>query len=169
MTNDSFSETAENNSRDVRLSTSATAFVKLPTINMKRFNGKIENWHIFIDSFECAIDTNDTFSDIQKMNYLKNLVEDKAATIISSIKLANENYNICLNLLKERYEDKQLMVHSYIMKLLKLENITEVKNVSGLRKLFDTINIRVRTLGYRPLLIQIITSKIPDDWNLIIS
>ena len=35
MTNDSISETAENNSREVRLSTSATAFVKRPTINKK--------------------------------------------------------------------------------------------------------------------------------------
>ena len=42
------------------------------------------------------------------MNYLQNHVEGKAATIISSIKLANDNYNICLNLLKERYEDKQI-------------------------------------------------------------
>ena len=72
---------------------------------------------------------------------MKNLVKGKAAAIISSIKLANENYNICLNLLKERYEDKQLMIHSHMSKLLKFENITDVKDVSGLRKLFDTIDI----------------------------
>ena len=35
MTNDSISETAENNSREVRPSTSATAFVKRPTKNIK--------------------------------------------------------------------------------------------------------------------------------------
>ena len=34
MTSDSISETAENNSREVRPSTSATAFVKLSTINI---------------------------------------------------------------------------------------------------------------------------------------
>ena len=72
---------------------------------------------------------------------MKNLVKGKTAAIISSIKLANENYNICLNLLKERYEDKQLMIHSHMSKLLKFENITDVKDVSGLRKLFDTIDI----------------------------
>ena len=62
-------------------------------------------------------------------------------------------------------------------KLLKLENITDVEDVSGLRKLFDTIDVQVRSLknlGYEPdrcgpLLIPIITSKIPDDLNLIIS
>ena len=129
------------------------------------------------DIFECAIDKNDTLSDIQKMNYLKNLVEDKGGTVISSIKLANQKYNVCLNLLKERCEDKQLMIHSQISKILKLENITQVQDVSGLRKLLDTIDIQVQSLKnlghepdrHEPLLIPIITSKLPDDLNLIIS
>ena len=111
------------------------------------------------------------------MNYLKNFVEGKATTIISSIKLAHENYNICLNLFKERHEDKQLMIHFHMSKFLKLKNITDVKDVSGLKKLFDTIDIQVRSLKnlgykpdrYEPLLIPIIISKIPDHLNLIIS
>ena len=52
MKNSSFSETAENNSREVCPSTSVTAFVKLPIINIKSFDGEPENWHTFIDSFE---------------------------------------------------------------------------------------------------------------------
>ena len=56
LANDSFSETAENNSREVRPSTSVTAFVKLSTINIKSFDGKPENWDTFIDSSECVID-----------------------------------------------------------------------------------------------------------------
>ena len=151
--------------------------MKLPTINIKSFDDEPENWHTFIDSFECAIDKNGTMSDIQKMNYLKNLVKGKTATVISSIKLANENYIICLNLLKKIYKNKQLMIHSHMSKLLSLEHITDVKDVSGLRKLFDTNDIQVRSLKnlgyepdrYRPLLIPITTSKILDDLNLIIS
>ena len=150
------------------------AFVKLPTINIKSFDGEQEHRHTFIDSFECAIDKNDTSSNIQKLNYLKNLVECKAATIISSIKLANENYNICLNLPKERHKCKYFMIHSHMSKLLKLENMTDVKDVSGLRKLFDTIDIQARSLKnlgcepdrYGPLLIPIITSKIPHYLSL---
>ena len=47
-TNDSFSETAENNSRDVRPSILVTAFVKFPTINTKSFDGEPQYWHTFI-------------------------------------------------------------------------------------------------------------------------
>ena len=43
MTNDSFCETVEDNSRDLRLSSSATPFVKLPTINIKCFDSESEN------------------------------------------------------------------------------------------------------------------------------
>ena len=43
MTNDSISETAENTSREVGPSTSAAAFVKLPTINIKSFDGAPES------------------------------------------------------------------------------------------------------------------------------
>ena len=81
--------------------------MKLPTISRKSFDGKLERCHTFIDSLDCAADKNATLSDIQKMNYLKNLVKGKVATIISSIKLANENYNICLNLLKRDW--RQIM------------------------------------------------------------
>ena len=31
-------------------------------------------------------------------------------------------------------------------KLLKLENITDIRDISGLRELFDTIDIQVRSL-----------------------
>ena len=63
MTDNSFSETVKDNL--------AVAFLKLPTINMKRFDEELENLHTFIDSFECAIDKNDTLCDIQKINYLR--------------------------------------------------------------------------------------------------
>ena len=69
------------------------------------------------------------------------------------------------------------MIHSQMSKLLKLDNITDVKDVSRLRKFFDTIDIQVWSLkslcyepdSYKLSLIPIITSKIPDDLNLIIS
>ena len=75
MANDFVSETLEDNS--------ALAFVKFPTISIKCFDSES-------DSFEFAINKNDTLSDIQNVNYLKKLFKGEAASIISYIKLANE-------------------------------------------------------------------------------
>lgn len=71
MTNDSYSENVEASWSDARPSSSAVAFVKLPTIIAKYFSGSSENWHKFLDSLECTVDENYT------LNYLKNHVEGK--------------------------------------------------------------------------------------------
>lgn len=78
------------------------AFVKFGSMNIKHFDGEPENRDTFVDSLECAIDENDTLCDIQKMICSKNLIDVKAETLISNIKLANENSQGCLKLLKER-------------------------------------------------------------------
>ena len=146
-------------------------FVKLATITLKRFDIKPENWQTFYDNFECAIHNNADLSDVQKWTYLQNLVDWKASDIIYGIKLSNENYKIALDLLKEHYDDKQLLIHSHMQKLLNLKTVEDVKDTCLLRRLFDIIEIQIRSLKnlgyesdrYRPLLIPIITSKLPQE------
>ena len=50
------------------------------------------------------------------MTYLKNLVEGEASDIIAGLKLSDENYARSLNLLKECYNDKQLLIYSHTQK-----------------------------------------------------
>ena len=67
------------------------------------------------------------------MTYLKNLVEGQASHIIAVLKLLHENYVISLNLLKERYNDKQLLIYSHIQKLLNLKQVEDIKDVCLLK------------------------------------
>ena len=101
MEDHSFSEAVEDNSRDVWPSIAEAVIKKLPTINLKCFYGKPEKYHTFIDWLECVIDKNGTLA---KWHFI---VKGNDTIIILSVKLGNENYNICLNLPKEIYEDKQ--------------------------------------------------------------
>ena len=111
------------------------------------------------------------------MTYLQNLVDGKASDIIYGIKLSNENYKIALDLLKERYDDKQLLIHSHMQKFLNLKTVKYVKDKCLLGRLFDIIEIQIRSLKnlgyesdrYGPLLIPIITSKLPQELHLFIS
>jgi len=48
---------------------------KLPKLEMKRFNGRPTEWKAFIDCFDSAVLSNTKLSNIDKMNYLKSLVE----------------------------------------------------------------------------------------------
>ena len=73
MTINSFSEIAENNSREVRPRTSGPTFMKLWWQTRK-----LAYIHRFIWVCDSMVtDKNDTLSEILRMNYLKNLVEGK--------------------------------------------------------------------------------------------
>ena len=48
--------------------------IKLPKIELKKFNWYPLNWRTFIDSFECSVDKNEQLSSVEKNNYLINLV-----------------------------------------------------------------------------------------------
>lgn len=88
-------------------SSASASNVKLPHIEIKTFDGQPSNWQTFIDSFECAIDKNDSLSPIQKLTYLKNLVEKDAA---STLEGTNNNYELVTNSYKFLHICKNLFL-----------------------------------------------------------
>ena len=86
--------------------TSKSFTVRLPKIEIKPFNGEVEKWNEFWDSYLHAIHDSDC-SNAQKMTYLKSLLSGPAAATISGFKTTDENYALAINLLKERYDNKQ--------------------------------------------------------------
>ena len=148
--------------------------VKLPKLEIKPFDGQLENWHEFWDSFNCTIHQSD-ICNVQKMTYLKNLVIGSAAATIAGFKLSNETQAVTL--LHERYDNKQLQVSSHMNNLLLLQPITTLREVDALRDLYNKVETQIRSLEnlgidstkYGPLLIPVLLSKIPDELNLIIS
>ncbi|XP_065675822.1 uncharacterized protein LOC136092029 [Hydra vulgaris] len=151
--------------------------VKLPVLKLDNFDGKPEKWTSFIENFDCAINANNDLSGIQKMTYLRNLLRGPALSSISGLSLSNENYKVALDILKERYDNKQNMISSHMKKLLSLERVHNLNKIDRLRYLLDSIEIQIRSLEnlkitsemYGPLLIPIILQKIPDELNLIIN
>ena len=73
---------------------------KLPKLEMKRFNGRPTEWQAFIDCFDSAVHSNPKLSNIDKMNYLKSLVEGPAAASIKGLPLTSENYNSARKILE---------------------------------------------------------------------
>ncbi|KYQ53251.1 hypothetical protein ALC60_07614 [Trachymyrmex zeteki] len=68
--------------------------VKLPTINLPSFNGKIEEWTKFADAFKKTIHSNRALPNIQKFIYLRSCVSGAAARVIEDIELFDDNYSI---------------------------------------------------------------------------
>ena len=82
-----------------------------------------------------------------------------------------------MNLLKDRYDNKQLQISSHMKRLLEIGEITNINKVESLRKMYDLVKTQIRSLEnldiksdmYGPMLVPIVMSKLPEDINLIIT
>ncbi|GBO42723.1 hypothetical protein AVEN_211318-1 [Araneus ventricosus] len=82
--------------------------VKLPTLSVPTFNGKIENWIMFKDMFVASVIENKSISNSMKLQYLKASCRDEALRVIQSISISDANFDIAWKFLEDRlscYED----------------------------------------------------------------
>lgn len=63
-------------------SVSAPMTIKLPEMRLPTFDGKIENWASYFESFCSMIDQNPDLTPVQKLQYLRSTLSGKAAACI---------------------------------------------------------------------------------------
>lgn len=85
--------------------------IKLPEVKIQTFSGKIEEWQPFCQLFNTLITDNPSLSDIQKLIYLKSYVRDEPLQLIESLQVTHGNFNIALNVLKNRYENRLSIIN----------------------------------------------------------
>ena len=100
----------------------------------------------FIDSFESAAEKSNQISDIEKMNYLVNLVKGEAEATVKGLTLSHDNYKVTLDLLKARFADPQLLISAHMNRLLELETVQDISGARELRKLSDQVETNIRCL-----------------------
>ena len=96
---------------------------KLPKINLRPFSGDPINLQPFLDSFKSAIDDNKKLSSIDKMNYLRSLLNGAAAAAIQGLPLT-ENYEAAKAILNKRYGNKQTIINAHMEGLVKIPAVT---------------------------------------------
>ena len=75
----------------------------LPKLEVRKFGGKISEWQEFWDSFESAIDKNESLANVDKFSYLRGLLIEPARSAIAGFALTSANYGAAVELLKKRY------------------------------------------------------------------
>ena len=156
---------------------SSSVQVKLPKINLRKFNGDPCSWVPFFDSFQATVDKNPNLATIDKFNYLRGLLEGPALATIAGITLSDVNYQQALDLLKNRFANPQLIISSHMESLYKLKEVDTVHDVQRVRNLYDKIESNIRGLmglginkeQYGPMLIPLMMGKIPSEFRLMIS
>lgn len=102
----------------------AEKLVRLPTIQLPKFNGSYDSWLEFRDTFTSLIHSDSNIDVINKFHYLRASLEGSAAVVIDSIEFSSSNYSIAWNLLCERFDNKRLLIQNHVTDLFNIEAIT---------------------------------------------
>ena len=148
--------------------------IKLPRIDIKKFSGDVTEWQTFFDSFEVAVHSNNKLCSIEKMNYLLSYLTGEALKTVQGLKLSEPNYSAAIEMLQERYGDKQVLISTHMNKLLNLSNSGNLNDLKYLRQLYNNIDTQVRSLtslgvdpdSYGQMLIPVVMSKLPENLKL---
>ncbi|XP_044165250.1 uncharacterized protein LOC122949186 [Acropora millepora] len=151
--------------------------VKLPKLDLRKFDGDISKWPSFWDAFESAVHSNTKLAPIDKFNYLNSLLVKSAYEAISGLSLTAANYDEAVAILKRRFGNKQLIINKHMETLLNINSVKSGLNIQALRQLHDLIESHVRSLkslgvsssSYGSLLSSVVMSKLPQDLRLIVT
>ncbi|KAJ8945553.1 hypothetical protein NQ318_020399 [Aromia moschata] len=119
--------------------------VKLPTINLPKFNGEYNVWLEFHDTFSSLIHANSEISDIQKFHYLRASLVEGAAQVIAAIEFSEQNYKVAWDILCNRFNNPRLLIKNHVRALFNLETIIK-ESPSKIRKLIDSYSKHLRSL-----------------------
>ena len=118
--------------QDLSFQISEIAKVRLPKLEIEKFDGDVINWSSFWDHFSSAIHENDSLSEINKFTYLKSFLCDSAKLTISGLSLSSENYKETIDLLKQRYGNTQVLINAFMKKFVQLPAVQNSNNVECL-------------------------------------
>ncbi|XP_050515036.1 uncharacterized protein LOC126890225 [Diabrotica virgifera virgifera] len=145
--------------------------VHLPEIKIPHFDGTIENWPIFSEMFTKLIVNDTHLSDIEKLIYLKSILKNEPLQLIENLEIVGSNFSIAIDILKNRFENKCLIINTYLKQLLNVPSITK-NTAQNLREFLTHIKKNLSTINNLNIsdnladfiLIHIFTRKL--DFNM---
>ena len=115
-------------------------------MEVKKFSGRIQEWQKFWDSFESAIDKNESLAAVDKFAYLRSLVVETGRSTIAGFSLTSANYTAAVEVLKKRYGEKSAIQRAHVNDLLNLPHVLNDRDTPRLRKLYDSCETHFRGL-----------------------
>ena len=96
---------------------------------------------------------------------------------MSGLTLNPDTYREAVDILKDRFENEQVLISAHMESLSRINKITSRHKDKGLRMLYNHVESCVRNLkplkldtsGYCSLLIPILKERLPDEITMIIS
>ena len=156
--------------RPLDTSSSANTAMRLPKLQLPNFDGNILKWPEFWDVFESSVDKQN-IAKVSKFSCLKGALRGTAFTAISGIALTNDNYDVVVTLLKQKFGRPDSIVEMPYAKLQHLP--TSSPRFGDIKRTHENIESILRQLesqgenvNGQKILIHQILSRFPLDVNL---
>ena len=118
--------------------------VRLPKLNITKFNGKPHDWVRFSGQFEAMVDSLNVPA-ITKFSHLKELVDPHIRSAIDCLPFTEEGYNRAIKYLKEKYGHPTEVAGSYVTNIIELPFITE-RDVPKIHRFYEQLLFNVESL-----------------------
>ncbi|XP_055909586.1 uncharacterized protein LOC129944276 [Eupeodes corollae] len=153
------------------LSTAASSShtgIRLPRIDLPKFDGSYTTWRAFQDRFQALVHNNKSIDDIDKLHFLQSCLIGDANRFLQNLSVEAANYDKAWELLKERYDHKRILVHIQMQKLFGQPSVS-CETAAGLRDLLYTTrecclaleNMDVPVSKWDTVLIWFLNQKLP--------
>ncbi|KAG0412592.1 hypothetical protein HPB47_010260 [Ixodes persulcatus] len=166
------SRVAETTEQSTTQTQSPAGHLKLLKLELQRFDGEKLNWLPFWEQFRLAIHDKIELSGVEKFLYLRTVLTGKAVAAVSGIQATENSYAYAVELLKERFGKKDILVHEHLTQLLNLPKVKALSDVGAPRRHHDHVHRNIaslRTLGIDPdcygaMLWAALFCVLPADW-----
>ena len=120
--------------------------VKLPKLDVPKFDGDILNWKTFWEQFNVSIHSQKSLSDAEKLIYLRSSVnEGSAKHAIEGLSRTGECYEEAIECLKMRYDRPRLIHQAHVKKIIEAQCLRDGSG-KELRRLHDMVQQHLKAL-----------------------
>ncbi|XP_055590853.1 uncharacterized protein LOC129742940 [Uranotaenia lowii] len=119
--------------------------VKLPTISLPTFDGDLNDWLTFHDSFNSLIHSSTEIPSIQKFQYLRSALKGDALALVESLTITSANYVVAWESLLSRYSNKYLLKKKHLQAITSFPKVI-CKSTSTLRAVVEDFQRHVKIL-----------------------
>lgn len=127
------------NSDSQTFSISRSLRIGNPADNLPKFDGTMEKWPFYRDTFTAMVHRDETIPTMEKYRALLTSLDGPALTMIKSLPILEANYDQAWKLLNDHYDNKRILGASYLRKVLEFKPLLETPNLSTLHSFIANV------------------------------
>lgn len=106
--------------------------VKLPKLDLIKFDGASLQWVSFINLFDTTIHRNSSICNVTKFQYLLSVLSGEPLSMIRGLNITTQNYMTAYQMLRDRYHSPRRLTTLHLNNIIDLPNVNAF-NTKGLR------------------------------------